>query len=182
MAAEDARQLSRTLDTVTRDRTRVINRVKGLLATQGIRLQVDAALPTAIEAARGWDGRPVPGLQARVQSEWAQLQQLNQRRGDLTAAQSRDRTTPAGRTIAQLQTLRGIGPIGACVLTTEVFAWRQIRNRRELGALAGLVPSLDQSGDYQRDQGISRAGNTHVRRVMVQLAWSWPPTGRFFPP
>ena len=36
----------------------------------------------------------------------------------------RERSTPIGRTMAQLQTLRGIGPIGARVLTTEVFAWR----------------------------------------------------------
>ena len=173
VAAEDARQLSRTLDTVTRDRTRAVNRIKGLLAPQGIRLPVDAALPAALEAARGWDARPVPaGLQARVESEWTHLQQLNHRRAALTAAQRQDRTTPAGRLMAQLQTLRGIGPIGARILTTEVFAWRQIRNRRELGALAGLVPSLYQSGDYQRDQGISRAGNAHVRRVMVQRAWS----------
>ena len=148
VAAEDARQLSRTRDTVTRDRTRVINRLTGLLATHGLRLQVDAAVPTDIEAARGRDGRPVPpGLQARVRCEWAQLQQLHQRRRELTAASRWDRTTPAG-------------------------PWRQIRNRRELGALASLGRRSTRAGTTNA-MGISRAGNTPVRRVMVQLAWSW---------
>lgn len=78
-----------------------------------------------------------------------------------------------GRYVDRLPTLRGIGPIGAWVLTTEIFGWRAIQNRRELGALVGLVPAPYQSGETARDQGITRAGNKHVRRLMVQLAWSW---------
>src|SRR6267154_5651180 len=46
-------------------------------------------------------------------------------------------------------------------------------NRRQLGALVGLVPAPYQSGESAHDQGITRAGNRHVRRVMVQLAWGW---------
>ena len=37
----------------------------------------------------------------------------------------------------------------------------------------GLVPAPYQSGDTAHDQGITRAGNTHVRRMMEQLAWVW---------
>jgi len=58
-------------------------------------------------------------------------------------------------------------------LATEIFGWRQIQNRRQLGALVGLVPAPYQSGNTAHDQGITRAGNRHVRRLMVQLAWSW---------
>ncbi|MQA30817.1 MAG: transposase, partial [Luteitalea sp.] len=53
------------------------------------------------------------------------------------------------------------------------FGWREIRNGRELGALVGLAPALYQSGATQHDRGITRAGNAHVRRMMVQLAWGW---------
>ena len=81
--------------------------------------------------------------------------------------------SPTGRAIEQLQTLRAIGVTGAWVLATEIFGWRQIKNRRQLGALVGLVPAPYQSGETQSDQGITRAGNKHVRRVMVQLAWVW---------
>jgi transposase len=63
--------------------------------------------------------------------------------------------------------------MGAWVLATEIFGWRQIANRRQLGGLVGLAPAPYQSGETAHDQGITRAGNRHVRRVMVQLAWLW---------
>jgi len=72
-----------------------------------------------------------------------------------------------------LQQVQAIGRTGAWVLATEIFGWRQITNRRQLGNLVGLVPAPYQSGDTAHDQGITRAGNHHVRRVMVQLAWGW---------
>ena len=53
------------------------------------------------------------------------------------------------------------------------FAWREIRNRRELGALAGLTPTPHQSGDDSRELGISKAGNNHVRAIAIELAWAW---------
>ena len=81
--------------------------------------------------------------------------------------------TTTGRYVHALQTLRAIGPTGAWVLATEIFGWREIRNQRQLGALVGLVPARHQSGTMQRDLGITRAGNAHVRRIMVQLAWGW---------
>lgn len=74
-----------------------------------------------------------------------------------------------------LQTRRAIGPVGAWMLATEIFGWREIHNGRELGALVGLVPSPFQRRETSPEQGISRAGNTHVRRLMVQLAGSWLP-------
>src|SRR4030095_10026378 len=69
--------------------------------------------------------------------------------------------------------MRGIVPLGASVLATEIFGWRRIRNGRELGALVGLVPAPYQSGETDSDQGITRAGKAHVRRVIVQRAWGW---------
>jgi transposase len=72
-----------------------------------------------------------------------------------------------------LHGLRAVGPAGAWVLATEIFGWREIRNGRQLGALVGLVPAQSQSGETARDRGITRAGNQHVRRLMVQLAWGW---------
>jgi len=75
--------------------------------------------------------------------------------------------------VITLQTLRAIGPVGAWMLATEIFGWREIHNGRELGALIGVVPSPFQSSETSHEQGISRAGNKHVRRLMVQLAWSW---------
>jgi len=85
----------------------------------------------------------------------------------------RDLAPPTARAITQLQQLRAIGPTGAWVLATEIFGWRQIRNGRQWGAVLGLVPALYKSGETEHDQGITRAGNAHVRRIIVQLAWGW---------
>src|SRR5713226_3842943 len=173
---EDARQLPRTWETLTEDRTRLINRMKGLLTTQGVQIPIDKHYLEHLHAAQLWDGTPVPtGLQERLTQDWAQLRQvetqLRERRA--RAVRPPDATTPTGRAIEQLQTLRAIGVTGAWVLATEIFGWRQIQNRRQLGGSVGLVPAPYQSGETAYDQGITRAGNTHVRRVMVQLAWVW---------
>jgi transposase len=174
---EDARQLHRTRETLQQDRTRIINRLKGLMTTQGLVLQIDLDFLTQLETARLWDGTPIPsGLKARLQRGWAQLAFMNRTLADVDAeraALAPKVTTTMGRYVAALPTLRGIGPIGTWTLATEIFGWREIKNRRQLGGLVGLVPAPYQSGDRTHDQGITRAGNKHVRRLMVQLAWSW---------
>ena len=177
VAEEDARQLHRTRETIQQDRTRLINRLKGLMTTQGLTLRVDAQFPTQLETAQLWDGTPIPaGLKARLQRTWTQLAALNRALAEVDADRAAlvtQPTTAMGRYVAALPTLRGIGPIGTWTLATEIFGWREIHNRRQLGGLVGLVPAPYQSGDRAHDQGITRAGNKHVRRLMVQLAWSW---------
>jgi transposase len=174
---EDARQLPRTLETLTTDHTRLINRLKGLLVTQGLCLRIGKDFLEQLETVRLWDGTSLPaGLRERLARDWAQLQNVEtQLREIKTALKLRqpDTATPTGRALARLQALRAIGPIGAWTLATEIFGWRQIRNGRQLGALVGLVPSPYQSGETHYEQGITRAGNKHVRRIMVQLAWRW---------
>jgi transposase len=177
VAEEDARHLPRTLEALTQDRTRLMSRLKSLLTTQGVSLPIDAQFLTRLEAAHLWDGAPLPpGLQERLTRTWTQLQEVDEQIRDLKARQLTrpEHLTPATRhALAQLLTMRAIGPIGASVLATEIFGWRRIQNGRELGALVGLVPAPYQSGETDYDQGITRAGNAHVRRVIVQLAWGW---------
>jgi transposase len=177
VAEEDARHLHRTRETIQQDRTRLINRLKSLLLTQGLALAVDASFPTALTTAQLWDGTPIPaGLKARLDRAWAHLTFLNDELEQLDAERDAvpvDPETPLGRYLHALPTLRGIGPVGAWTLATELFGWREIQNRRQLGGLVGLVPAPYQSGESMHDQGITRAGNRHVRRLMVQLAWGW---------
>jgi transposase len=177
VADEDARQLHRSWETLQQDRTRVIARLQGLLMTQGVRLRITRAFLSQLAAARLWDGTPVPpGLQARLTRVWAQLALLNAQLTALERARAAlpaDPATLTGRYVRRLPTLRGVGPVGAWVLATEIFGWRQIRNARQLGGLVGLVPVPHQSGETAHDQGIARTGNKHVRHLMVQLAWTW---------
>lgn len=177
VADEDARQLHRTWEAVQQDRTRLINRLKGLLTSVGVRLRLGADFEQRLATARLWDGAPLPdGITQRLTRVWRQLEFLDTQLEELEAARTAlapARETTTGRYVDVLPTLRGIGPIGAWVLATEIFGWREIRNGRQLGALVGLVPAPFQSGETSHDQGITRAGNKHVRRLMVQLAWSW---------
>jgi transposase len=177
VAEEDARHLPRTLEALTQDRTRLTSRLKSLLATQGISIPVDATFLVRLEAVHLWDGTPLPaGLRERLTRTWEQWQKVDEHIRELTSrrrTRSADLTPTTCRAVDQLLAVRAIGPIGASVLATEIFGWRRIRNRRELGALVGLVPAPYQSGETDYDQGITRAGNTHVRRVLVQLAWGW---------
>lgn len=177
VAEEDARHLHRTREAVQADRNRLINRLRGLLATQGLALAITRTFPTQLERARLWDGTPLPpGLRARLARTWQQLTALTRELAAVDAERAQlpvDPETPLGRCVHALPTLRGIGPVGTWTLATEIFGWRQIRNRRELGAVVGLVPAPYQSGESHRDQGITRAGNKHVRTLMVQLAWGW---------
>lgn len=177
VAEEDARQLHRAWETVQQDRTRLRCRLQGLLITQGVRLSITDEFLSQLDTARLWDGTAVPvGLKARLTRVWSQLELLNAQLAELEAARAAlqvDPATETGRYVTRLPTLRGIGPVGAWVLATEIFGWREIRNARQLGGLVGLVPAPFQSGETDHDQGITRAGNKHVRRLMVQLAWSW---------
>jgi transposase len=59
------------------------------------------------------------------------------------------------------------------VYVNEFFGWRQFNNRKEVGAAAGLVPTPYQSGDGHHEQGISKAGNRHIRAIAIEMAWSW---------
>jgi transposase len=177
VAEEDARHLPRTLEALTQDRSRLMSRLKSLLATQGVSLPIDAQFLKQLKAAHLWDGtlRP-PGLYERLIRTWTQLREVEGQIRDLNALRLTrpENLTPAtSRVLAQLLTMRAIGPIGASVLATEIFGWRRIRNGRELGALVGLVPAPYRSGETDYDQGMTRAGNAHVRRVIVQLAWGW---------
>jgi transposase len=176
-AEEDARHLHRWRETLQQERTRLINRLRGLLTTQGVVVPVRRDFLERVAAVRRWDGTPLPpGLLQRVRAVWAHLASLTTQLAEVDAARAAlpvDPATATGRWVARLETLRGIGSIGAWSLTTEIFGWRQIRNGRELGAVVGLVPAPYQSGDTSHDQGITRAGNRHVRRLVVQLAWSW---------
>jgi transposase len=176
-AEEDARHPHRMRETLQQERTRLINRLHGLLATQGVTVPVRVGFLAHLATVRRWDGTPLPpGLIARLQQGWTQLAELTRQVAEIDAARAAlpvDAATETGRWITRLQTLRGMGSIGAWSLATEIFGWRQIRNGRQLGALVGVVPAPYQSGDTAHNRGITRAGNRHVRRMIVQLAWSW---------
>jgi len=174
---EDRRQLHRELRTLKKERTRTVNRMQGLLASQGVRPPKGRDVRALFDAIRLWDGSPLPaGLRARVQREWEHVEFLHAKIRELQRLRSRAINHDRGETVdkvRQLLRLRGIGENGAWVYVNEFFGWRQFRNRKEVGAAAGLVPTPYQSGDGKREQGISKAGNRHIRAIAIEMAWCW---------
>lgn len=167
--ADDARQAIRERRTVRADRTRVRNRIRGLLATQGVALVLRPDFLTQVAAARRWDGTPLgAGLQARLTREWGALQAIETRLAVVEPPPG-----PAPAAVAALQRLRGIGEAGAWTLGVEVLSWRTFRNRREVGGFLGLTPTPYASGMQRREQGISKVGPPALRALLVQLAWQW---------
>jgi len=174
---EDRRHLHRELKTVKRERTAVTNRIKGLLATVGVRLTEINELPRQMEQLRLWNGKPLPRwLKARLERDWGEREQLAERiaalekqRGELL----RKGTDSGSECARKLHQLRGMGPNASWLYSLEFFAWRAFKNRRQIGALAGLTPTPHQSGIERREQGICKAGNRWMRSLAIEIAWGW---------
>ena len=174
VADEAARQVSRERTALTQEQTRLINQMRGWLATWG------AALPgkrggSWWTTVHDWAGAPLPAeVQARLaraDARWAvlelQITALEARQQQATAA------APADSALGRLVQLKGVATTGASVLLDEGLVWRGFRNRREIGGLLGFAPTPYDSGESQHEQGISRAGNSRLQAVSIQLAWSW---------
>lgn len=176
-AEEDERRLHRELERLKKERTGHRNRIGSLLALQGIRLEVGKDFIEELQAARRWNGQELPeGARQELLREHQRLLQVDQQVEALEDEQLerlKAPQTPSDRMAAKLYQLRAVGPVAAWLLGKEFFGWRRFRNRREVGALAGLTGTPYDSGEQQREQGISKAGNKRVRYMMVELAWIW---------
>jgi transposase len=177
LAAEDQRHLHRQLLALKGERTRYVNRIKGLLVGQGIHLSVDSEFLTHLPELRLWDGAALPaGLTARLRREFACWQFVQRQILDLEAERRtaiRESQEPCMAQVRQLLQLKGIGENSAWLYVMEFFGWRDFHNRREIGALAGLTPTPFQSGGEDHEQGISKAGNTLIRAMAIEIAWGW---------
>lgn len=175
--AEDRRRISRERRTLIRERIGHINRIKGLLAAQGIGdyepMRQDCR--ARLEGLRTGDGRPLPPrLKAEIGRELDRLDLVRRQIAAVEAGRAVlvQEEAPAPSPAGLLMRLRGIGPEFATVLWLEGL-FRHFRNRRQLAAYAGLAPSPWQSGTVKGEQGISKSGNPRLRPTAIELAWLW---------
>lgn len=120
-------------------------------------------------------GTPLAAEDAIVFREYlALLEYKLARRTELDARIEALALTPAFATSAAwLQCFRGVKAHSAMVLTTEIVDWRRFESPRQLMAYLGFVPREHSSGDRERRGGITKAGNSHCRHVLLQAAWSY---------
>jgi transposase len=171
--AEDARQASRGLTTLQRERTRYRNRIRGLLALHGVRrVRLDAQLAQRLARLTDWAGAALPpGVVTRILTLHRLLHAVDTEQRQAQRAERAQVRTPRSRAQRLVQ-LRGVAARSATILNDELFA-RQLRNRREVGALSGLVSMPHRSGTIRHDQGLTRSGLPAVRRIAIELAWAW---------
>ena len=174
---EDKRRLHRNLERLKKEKTQHRSRIFSLLATQGVRPGNLKIFLAALDAAKIWDGKPLPpALKAEIERERDRLRLVEEQIRAITKEQReqlKQASSPELAMVNVLTKLRGIGVDSAWILVMEFFAWREFKNRGEVGGAAGLVGTPYDSGSSEREQGISKAGNPLVRTRMVELAWLW---------
>ena len=75
--------------------------------------------------------------------------------------------------IEALQALRGIAQVTAVTIVAELGQISRFAKARQLMGYSGLVPSEDSSGERKRRGAITKTGNAHLRRVIVEAAWAY---------
>jgi transposase len=173
---EDLRCSHRERSRLISERTAHVNRIKGLLFTQGVRgINVKARYKTLQvgKLVTGEGRRLPPRLSQEVAREIERLALVQQQ--IKAAEEERDKAETCQQTEKkrlQLLALKGIGLTGSAVLAREVY-YRQFGNRQQVAGFLGLATSPYASGELERCQGISRAGRGPVRATIIQIAWLW---------
>jgi len=175
---EDRRRLTRERAALMQERVRHVNRIKGLLAGQGITDYdpLHKGRQVRLNDLKTGDGRELPvRLKAELSRELIRIELVLQQIAEVEAerdATIRPATENCQSPVVLLAQLKGIGPqIGSVIYHEGLY--RTFVNRREVASYAGLVPSPWRSGSIEREQGISKAGNPRLRHIMIELAWLW---------
>jgi transposase len=174
---EDAKRPSRERENLVSERTRLINRMKAVLARLGIRSFKPELrnAPQRIEALSTPEGLPIPPNTldeirrdlARLAIIREQIKAIEQAR--LECLEQAPKTGPHAM-VRLLASITGVGVETADMLVQEVL-WRNLRDRRAVARYAGVTGSPDESGSKRREKGLAKSGNARVRRGLIQLAW-----------
>ena len=174
---EDARRPSRERESLVKECTRIVNRVKANLARLGIR----GFRPSLAKASRQLETLRTPEDAAVPANTLAELRRdINRlcfvrqqiKEIETTRAKRLERAARQGRDamVQLLARVVGVGVETADMLVQEVFS-RNLRDRKAVARYAGLTGAPDESGQKRRERGLAKAGNARVRRGMIQLAW-----------
>lgn len=75
--------------------------------------------------------------------------------------------------VCALRCFRGVATVTGLAVTAELFDVRRFPTPSHLAAYLGLTPSEHSSGDQRRQGGITKTGNTHLRRLLIETAWHY---------
>jgi len=110
--------------------------------------------------------------QATFDSYFLAVQQLEERQCQLDAELAKfGAQEPYREPVAALRCFKGIDTVTAVCLVAELHDFRRFRSPRQLAAYVGLVPSENSSGEREQRGPITKSGNRHVRRLLVEASW-----------
>jgi transposase len=171
VAQEAARDLVRAREDARADLMRTRHRVSKLLLRQGI----------VYSGGQAWTGQhdrwlraqhfPEPGRQLAFEAAYEAMVLTGDRRDRLDAAITTMATdSEFTDVVRRLGCLRGISTLPAFGLAVEIGDWHRFTGA-SIGAYLGLVPSEDTTGNSRHQGSITKTGNTHARRLLVEAAW-----------
>jgi transposase len=174
---EAARDLVRAREDARSDLMRARHRLSKLLLRHG--LVYDATAWTRTHDAwlrrQRFDRGP---LAVVFDERYGRMLDAKSRRDTLDKAISELAATPPYVDVVErLVCLRGVSTLTAFALTVELGDWHRFRPQ-SLGPFLGLTPSEHSSGERRRQGAITKAGNSHVRRFLIEAAWHQRPPSR----
>ena len=166
----DLQSLHRVRERWVMRRTAVINQIRGLLLERGItmrkgRCHVDAALPGLLEDA---DAKLSGALRMLLTQLKLELEHLGMRIDEADAVIKK--TAHENEACRRLVAIPGIGPVTATAVIAAIGNGGAFRKGREFAAWMEVVPREHSTGGKQKLLGISKRGNSYLRRLFVQGA------------
>ena len=170
-AQQDVLALHRVRALLIRERTALMNQMRGLLAESGIVIaQGSATLRRAVAELRDNENGPTPILRGILVEMSERLRLFEERlKGYDTRITGLARND---QQVARLMAVEGVGPITATALVATVGDARQFRTGRELSAWLGLTPRQHSSGERTVLLGISKRGDRYLRTLLIHGARS----------
>ena len=172
VAEEAARDLVRAREDARADLMRARHRLSKLLLRQGLVFE-GAAWTQAHQRWLGTQAQQLtqPGLKVAFDEAEGAVLAVQARRDRLDAAIGELAATSTwAPLVGRLGCLRGIGVLTSFGLAAEIGDWRRFTGA-SIGAYLGLVPTEQSSGTQQVQGSITKTGNSHARRLLVEGAW-----------
>ena len=168
---EAARDLVRAREDVRGDLMRVRHRVTHLLLRQGIVYGGGKSWTAAHQRWLQTQRFDAPARQLVFEDAVEAVVLMTDRRDRLDKAiEAMAADSSYTLLVRRLCCLRGISTLTGFGLAVEIGDWRRFTGS-SIGAFLGLVPTEDSSGQSRSQGSITKAGNTHVRRLLVEAAW-----------
>ena len=172
----DVQALHRTRDRLLRQRLALTNQIRGLLLDRGVAIPqgfyaLRTALPKLLDTETSGLSPMMRDLVRSVLQMWEHTEQaIEQLNAQIKALARGSDVCP------RLQTIPGVGPLLATALVSAIGNATAFKHARDLSAWVGLVPRQHSTGGQTRLLGITRRGNSYLRRLLVQGAravWVW---------